>query len=636
MRILMTAALWLSFTAHGVAFERARVLLSDHAVLCTPNTPEAAVIHLVRSWGAMVYLVSSDVQSTDFRLRPWVADHLYLDPTSEGMLDSLHAWKTRLHIGTAVITAHPNLAETARDAGLRVFVQMDEFQQGELALRDGDDFLYYDGPSPIFFERQGALLETGNGSLRSRSGWNKLASALSEAFAPGADTSQKSWHTLLAATHTADSLAALPDADPRSTAFPERWRNCLSWWLAPTLEVDSLHLYVGQKQPHSIRLKKGQGVVTLAGIHADPGKVAAAWTTSLPLTLDCDTTRITGQFSAMEAGAYHWTGSVEFQFENFRFVRPLSILVHVESALRATLRPWVMFENKSTKPDRDPLTRTYPGELELRNTSGVPLEVHLEWQVPSPGLIADAESGFEVAPGERKRTAFTLRLPEELPEKEYDFEVQPSADGASYSVRGQVWKDAPAKSGQGRIGVVGASGAWLSAFPDLGLKMTELSPGSVAGHLESLDAVLIRGGTRPADESDKRAVADFVAEGHVAVIEIESDALTWLPWPVDTVRKPAPFAASFHREEMAWWQSPNGLVGGCFASITRDTLLTLAAGVVAWDPLLVDDHGKGFMYRRASGRGWYVLVHSGWWPRLDQFERRAYLGLFNLVSAGTQ
>jgi hypothetical protein len=37
------------------------------------------------------------------------------------------------------------------------------------------------------------------------------------------------------------------------------------------------------------------------------------------------------------------------------------------------------------------------------------------------------------------------------------------------------------------------------------------------------------------------------------------------------------------------------------------------------------------MYRRSVGKGWYVAVHSGWARALEQYDRRALLGLVNLI-----
>ena len=46
----------------------------------------------------------------------------------------------------------------------------------------------------------------------------------------------------------------------------------------------------------------------------------------------------------------------------------------------------------------------------------------------------------------------------------------------------------------------------------------------------------------------------------------------------------------------------------------------------------VPDAGKGFMYRRRYGGGWYVVVYGGWGRRVTDLDRRALLGLINLVS----
>jgi hypothetical protein len=147
---------------------------------------------------------------------------------------------------------------------------------------------------------------------------------------------------------------------------------------------------------------------------------------------------------------------------------------------------------------------------------------------------------------------------------------------------------------------------------------------------------LIHRGAAACTADERHAISEFAAAGGIVVIELDSAALAWLPWPVNTVRRPGPLAASFYNAGLVWWHVPNELVGGCFAAATRDSALTLASGESGWEPLLVDDHGKGFMYRHPNGNGWYVLIHSGWMPRLEQLERRAHLGLLNLMSAATR
>ena len=633
MKTLLAAAVWLCLTAPSMAFDHARVLLSDHAVLCSPNTPVATVRHLVETWGALICVVATG-EAPNLRLEPWVAVRLAPGTDSASTADSLSAWKARLQL-TTVVSENSALVSAAHAAGLRAFAQTPEFRPGGLAIRDGRGYVHYEGPSSVFFDRQGLLLDP-NTRSRLPEPWKELATSLAAAFSPGSDTSVTRWHTLLAVTRRADSLSARAGSNPALRTYGERWRSCLSWWLSPTITADTLRVFVAQKESHALRLVRGEGVVSLAGIQGDPGAVSAYWNTPWPLELARDTSLVSGLFRADQAGSFHWVGRLEFEFDRFRFTRTFSFPVNVVTALQARLLPPVLFmDGPYVRTDPDYEVAALSGQLELLNGSASPLAVHLDWLSDGPGQITPRAADLSLLPGEKKRTSFTVNLPRDPAMKDYTFGVDLSAGGVTSRVAGQIWKSAPHKSGSGRLGVVGSSGTWLTALPDLGLKVDALVPGALMGELASLEALVIRGGTAPAGESDVHAVSDFAARGGVVILEIDREALQWLPWQVSTIRKPAPYAASFYKEELAWWHSPNGLVGGCFAAIDRDSVLTLAAGESGWEPLVIDDLGKGFMYRRQSGHGWYILVHSGWWPRLEQVERRAHLGLFNLVSAAS-
>jgi hypothetical protein len=181
--------------------------------------------------------------------------------------------------------------------------------------------------------------------------------------------------------------------------------------------------------------------------------------------------------------------------------------------------------------------------------------------------------------------------------------------------------------------VVGNGGRWRRALRAVGIDAAPVMAGSLeAGDLSVFGTVVVDGRTPVPTRSDVSALAVFVQSGRVAIVDLSSASAAWLPWEVQLVRWPGPFAASFHKEELNWWQAPNGLVGGCFASPDRDSVETLPPGVQDWESLLVDGSGKGFMYRRRYGGGWYVVVHSGWGRRVANLDRRALLGLINLVS----
>jgi hypothetical protein len=640
MRLLLAAAAWLALVAPCSASDRARVLLSDHTVICSPHTPVAAARHLVDTWGALLCTVASDDHPVDAALQPWVGAQLSPGSDPAALADSLLAWRDRLHLTTAIVTDDQALADAAAKAGLRVFAQTYEFQRGDLAIPDARGYLFFHGPAPVFFDRAGYLQERLADTLhRSKDGWVTVARSLATNFSPGADATDARWRTLLSATHTADSLALAPGTDPRARAYGERWRHCLAWWLAPTFSADTLSLFVGQESRHTIRLEGAQGPVTLAGIESGTGPVSVSWSSAWPVEIAAlSAFELVGTFRSERAGPLRWNGAFDFRFDGFRFSRGFSFAMQVETAVQARFIPPVLFtDGKYVRTDPDFEVCAVPGQLEIVNRTTSPLDVLLLWRTESPIELSAAVTEFTLAAGETKRTGYTLSVPKQLSYQEYGFAVDVSAAGSQTTVRGQLWKDAPRRTGGGSLGAVGGAQAWLLALPDLGVKTAELAPGSLgASGLASADAVVLCGGVGASSEADVQALSDWVNRGGVALVDIERHALSWLPWPVNTVRRPGPFAASFYKESLDWWRSPNPLVGGCFAAENRDSVLTLAAGESGWEPLIVDDGGKGFMYRKRYGRGWYVVIHSGWWPRLEQLERRAHLGLFNLLSAASR
>jgi hypothetical protein len=262
------------------------------------------------------------------------------------------------------------------------------------------------------------------------------------------------------------------------------------------------------------------------------------------------------------------------------------------------------------------------------------MTLDLEWHAEEPITLSANDTHVTLSRSESHNVSYTLSVPEELKYREYDFGVTVSEpDRYASDIKGHLWHRAPRLDGDATVGVIGPDEGLLRALEAMGPGAALVS----TGDLQSVDlalfgALVIQGGVVPAGDEEASAVADFVESGHIAIVDIDPDALQWLPWDVPTIKQPGPFAASFYEEELLWWTSPNGLVGGCFAAASRDSVHTLPEGTQGWDPLLVDDKGMGFMYRRRLGRGWFVVVHTGWTERLARVERRALLGLLNLVS----
>jgi len=440
------------------------------------------VRHLVETCGALVCALKSDNVQDDREVLPWIGVRLSLGPDSATAVDSLVAWKDRLHLSTAVVSDHPWLAGAARKAGLRVFTQIPEFRQGALAIPEGDHYVYYDGPAPVFFDRPGYIEERLTDSLRAREqdGWTALATSLHRAFR--ADTTAVSrWSTLLDATHQADSLGTFAGTDVRARVYGERWRYCLAWWLSPEWVPDTLVLFEGQEHELGIRIRGGEGTVTLAGIQCDTSRIAVTWQAPWPVEIPAGTTvELSGRFRAEHPCPAQWQGVLELRFGSFRFSRPLSVPLQVQTALQAEFVPPVLFPNaQPARTGPEDTMQSASGQLELVNQSSSALKLQLAWRAEAPLEFSSTAGAIDLAADERKLVGYTLAVPGELEYKEYGFDVEASAEGAHASAHGQFWKELPRRTGAGLLGAVGGSPSWLSALPCLGLKTQSLVPGSL-------------------------------------------------------------------------------------------------------------------------------------------------------------
>ena len=633
----------------AIAYDPVDLLLSDHAVICSPTTPAAVGAHLTESWGALIAAPRNEVLWQNQELLEHVAlvlPDLPNDPKAAA--DSLLAWKQRWGLSLAVVSVGDRqLADAAAAAGLAVYRQASTFGRGYVAVPSDGRFEFYVGPNHVFFTEPGYLLRLqasrtsglDRGMTDGNTEFAALADQLAAVFDEAVTPDSSRWQTLLQAIRTADGLKAHSGtADPTAALYARRWRALLGWWLSPQLPDESLSLFTGVETAHTFELTSGADVpITITDIAIDPAYATATWHTKLPITLEPGSqTRTSGSLRGTAgAGIHTWPIQIACEYDAFRFNHWQGVEVTATDPLRAALVPPILFADRSNNTNHpDNTVRVAEGQLRLKNLTDATMTLSLDWQAEDPITLSATETEFTLKQGESRNVDYKLSIPKELKYKEYEYGVTLSEpNGYASEVDGHLWHRAPKLDSKATVGVVGLDEVWRRALQALGLDAAPLSTGDLqSADLTPLGALVIQGGVMPPEDEEADAVADFVESGHLAIVDIDPDALQWLPWDVPTIKQPGPFAASFYQEDLVWWSAPNGLVGGCFAAASRDSVHTLPPGTQSWDPLLVDDAGRGFMYRRRLGRGWFVLVHTGWTERLARLERRALLGLLNLVS----
>jgi hypothetical protein len=633
----------------ALAYDQVDLLLSDHAVICSPNTPAAVGAHLTEGWGVLIAAPREEVLWQNQGLLEHVAvilPDLPNDPKAAA--DSMLAWKERWGLSLAVVSmGDRQLNDAASAAGLAVYRQTSAFRRGHVAVPKAGGYEFYAGPSPAFFSEPGYLLrlrtsrtrDADRGKTANDSQLADMADQLAAVFDEAVAADSSRWQTLLQAARTADGLKAeTGTADPRAAVYARRWRALLGWWLSPQLQDDSLSLFAGVETDHTFELTSSAEVpVTITDIAIDPAYATVTWRAEIPMTLEPGArASAAGSWRGTAgAGIHMWPVQITCEYDAFRFSRWQGVRVTAADPLSAEFIPPILFADQgNSRNDPNYTVRVAMGQLELKNLTDVPMTLSLDWQAEDPITLSATYTDVTLQQGESRSVGYTLSIPKDLKYKEYDYGVAlAESDGYTSELDGHLWRNAPNLDGQTTIGVPGLDEAWRRALLALGLNATPVSTdGLQSADLTAFGALIIQGGVAPPGDEASDAVADFVESGHIAIVDIDPDALEWLPWDLPTIRRPGPFAASFYNEDLAWWSAPNELVGGCFAAASRDSVHTLPAGAESWDPLVVDDSGKGFMYRRRHGRGWFVVVHTGWTDRLARLERRALLGLLNLVS----
>jgi len=627
-------------TAH--AQEAGPVLLSTNTALVTADVPAAVARHLASDWGTLLCVA----ERPDLWSPGSVLDHVHvvlptLPDGAADAVDSMTAWTRRLGIDLVIVGGAGDrfaVIAAARQAGLDVFTAEEIFQPGDVAIPGDDDYHAFRGPRSSFFSDVSspwAGVDT-DAIKKSSPGWRRLhatAIQLSGAFSGGMHGTDTQLSLLLNASRLADSLADVADSVATVAAqYASRWQALLGHWLRPVVRPGSITAFAGIPTTLTLEIRSSVQTNTSIDTVLFPTESVSAWHNDWPQTLvPTGRVRATGEFLIAGPGTRTQVVLVRTSYRGFQAESRYGLITAVRPAVSLTLDPAIHYADASS--GRDDAVRVATGVVVANNACDQALDLELTWQAESPIEIAAVRETIRLGAGESRRLAYTLSMPRELEYKEYSFDVRTRVGDAAVEATGHLWRRPPKFGTRSAVAVVGDGERWRRSLRAVGIDAAPVMAGSLeAGDLTVFGAAVVDGHAPSPTQSDVSALAAFVQSGRVAIVDLSNRSAAWLPWDLRLVRWPGPFAAAFHKEDLRWWQAPNGLVGGCFASPDRDSVETLPSGVQDWEPLLVDDSGKGFMYRRRYGGGWYVVVHSGWGRRVADLDRRALLGLINLVS----
>jgi hypothetical protein len=620
-------------------------LLSERTALVAADAPPELAEFLKDTWDALVCIPGRGITAGD---GGWPAIDLPVMPGDiTAARDSVAAWRDRYGISVVFAPAgsdRTTWAEATRQAGLALFEPQNDFAAGDFALPLEDGYAVYRGPVGQPFAAGPQRLERLSlaASMRNFSaGYRELirrAGDLQGAFRQDGQADLAATEQLLYATLAADSIGGSADSAAALAAiYAARWGHTLGWLLAPACDAKDMELYRGIARPGSISFQsKASVTVNMGAMSLAPATTEAEWGADFPVEL-APGQRITIPVR-LTAGAAARGGIVlegRFEYRGFKFTRRLPLDVSVVEPLELAFDPPILqFSEGARRNDPDYTIAVIPGTLGVHNRSDAALDFALDWSAEDPISIAATDRQLTLAAGEARKLPFTLSAPKELKSGDYDIGTRAHGpSGIDVSARAALWIGDATIDKNMRVGVLGSAGAWLGALGALGIGAYPLVA-SAAGDadLSGLAALVIPGEVDSPNPLGRTAVEEFAQSGHVVLVELTPASARWLPWETRLVQKPGPYAANFYNDDLAWWRAPNPLVSGCFAAAQSDRVYTLPAGSTAWEPLLVDDGGKSFMYRRAAGRGWYVVVHQGWSPRFANLDRRALLGLVNLVT----
>lgn len=640
MKQFLTALCVLLLSPVASATPDRALLYSHYAALVSEDTPQAVKDFLTAEWGALIFVPSKGVVREG---KPVYGRSQVLLPEipedSATAVVLLRAWKERWGISIAIVDpgkASGRWAAPARKAGLRVFESVKDFKAGDVAIPVSREYRVYRGGGAAFFEGDApdpAGLKIMGG--RDQSELSSWSAALAAEFAT--EPSQQSFKQLKSAITYADSLGTSdnPAAEP-ARLYASHWRAFLAFSLAPDLGQDTLVLSKGVPQVYTLSVATEAGVpMWLQWAHSIHPGYSIDWKTEFPYYLGgIARSRIVATFDAKVTGSDNIWMDIACAYEDVQFTSRTAIPVVSTQALEFRLDPPILYaSNAEKRSDPDYAVKVIRSELYARNWSREPLSFNLGWTSDGTVHVSATRQSYLLEPGTSKIIPIAITIPKKFEHKEYTFEATATyGAGHEQKATGHIWRNRPKITGTPLVCVINGSERWLRALEGAGIAALPLhSEGLSMADLSNVRAIIVPADAPAPTALAREAIRNFVSRGKLVLVDLSTESARWLPWSTPLVFRPGPFSATFIKPEFKWWGAPNGLVGGCFAAPNGNLTATLPAGIGNWDPLIVDDKGKGFMYRRRAGKGWFVAVHSGWALRLERLDRRALLGMINLV-----
>jgi len=610
-------------------------ILSERTVLVAPTLAPELISYLDDTQNALICIAGGSGHTGDADRGPivWLPD---MPTDSVAARDSIASWRDQF--GIKVVFAPSNddagaWSAAARVSAMAYYRQVAEFQPGDFALPVSAGYQIFRGPAmPMFKERVSRLqrLQLADATHSATRGSALLAragEAIDLAFRNSDTPDPTATDALLNAAATADSIGRTTDsAATLAGLYGRRWRHFLGWLLTPEIDNSTLELFSGIAQSASIVFKSRAAVpVDIVDLTLEPSTAAAEWEVPFPVTMPPNgLATLPVRLTAGPAGDGPISLHCRFEYGGFVFDRALRLSAPVMEPLELRFDPPILFASG---------TGNLTGRLVVRNRSKAALDFDLTWSAENPLSVTTTGRKVSLAADEAQNLTYTISIPSRLAAGAFGLEARAAnAGGLHQSAIGSVWSGAAPIDRTLKVGVVGGRGPWMEALSALGIGASPLVASAIGqADFAGLHAIVIPEGVDAPDAAAPAVLADFVQSGHIVLFEMTPDVARWLPWETRLISRPGPYAARFFDETLSWWEVPNVLVGGCFAAAGSRPVYTLAAGSTGWEPLLVDEAGKGYMYRRAEGNGWYVGVHIGWAPRFERLDRRALLGLITLV-----
>jgi hypothetical protein len=629
------------FSVPLFAADLEEALLSNRAALVSADTPPEVIAYMCDDLNALVLVPQGEqlgrLPKSKFALLPLPT----LPRDSITAVDSLRAWRRRYGAGVALLPKDRRSGAVWTEAltgEARLYKRTSEFANGDIAVPIKDGYAIYRGPANRFFvDDSRPFAPDISDTIGHDRTWSAFsARAMNVAALLESSSEQAQVDSIASLVRVAESLDA--SAHPLrgiARAYAWRWRHVLGLRLAPTCDAPVIETFSSVPTPQSFSFHSdGPIVLQIDSLRFTGDGIEIKWNTSFPQTVQ------PGQPLTVE-GVVTARGSnpttrlwCSYSHAGVDLHTCTEVHVKVRAAIEAAFDPPILFaDDDFTRSDPDYLIRVATGNVTLANRTSKAIHVNLNWKADSTLSITSPDKQLDLAPGKTERVSYTLSLPRELKRKQYTFSVAATdSAGTAATVTGQLWATRPRVKDEPRAAVLGDAGLWLRALRALGIDAYPLASNSLAdADLTEFTAVIISGDAAAPDEKAKTAVRKLAEEGNLVIVSLSENSAAWLPWAAPWELRPAPTQTKFHKPEMGWWHSPNTLVGNSFASPDSELAYTLPAGTPDWEPLAVSSGGKGFMYRRPVGKGWFVVVHGGWAKALERYERPALLGLANLV-----